>query len=94
MSNERCDLVLMDCQMPIMDGWESTRIIRELEEVGRLAEGTPARLPIIAVTANAMGGDREKCLDAGMDEYLTKPLRPKRVLEAVDAFLGRRPVTD
>ena len=64
------DAILLDCQMPIMDGYATARTVRRLEAEGK----RPARIPIVAMTANAMAGDREKCLAAGMDDYMSKPL--------------------
>lgn len=72
------DLVLMDCQMPVMDGFEATRRLRELET----EQGRP-RLPIIAVTANAIKGDRERCLEAGMDDYVSKPINTAKLIAAI-----------
>jgi signal transduction histidine kinase/DNA-binding NarL/FixJ family response regulator len=69
--NSTFDLILMDCQMPIMDGYATTRAIRAEE----LARGSGRRVPIVALTANALVGDREQCTAAGMDDYLTKPLK-------------------
>jgi CheY-like chemotaxis protein len=90
-------LVFMDCQMPVMDGYEATRAIREQEAsliqhgaqdargATIAARGGTPRLPIIAMTANAMDGDRERCLEAGMDDYIAKPVRR----ENLEAVLGR-----
>ena len=78
------DLVLMDCQMPVMDGYEATRQLRRLEE----AEKRVAT-PVIAMTANAMAGDREKCLEAGMDDYLAKPFSLDQLRACVSNWLLR-----
>ena len=76
------DVVLMDLNMPHCDGLEATAVIRARErETGR-------RLPIIALTANALKGDRERCLDAGMDGYVSKPLQRQQLTEAIDAALA------
>jgi CheY-like chemotaxis protein/HPt (histidine-containing phosphotransfer) domain-containing protein len=80
--NGTFDLVLMDCQMPVMDGYEATQAVREWEQgSGRL------RLPIVAMTANAMQGDREKCLAAGMDDYVAKPIKREMVAAALARWL-------
>jgi PAS domain S-box-containing protein len=77
---EPFDLILMDVQMPRMGGFEATAAIREEERK------TGAHIPIVAMTAHAMKGDRERCLEAGMDGYVSKPIQPERLLEALEAF--------
>ncbi|MFP4282878.1 MAG: ATP-binding protein [Opitutales bacterium] len=81
--------ILMDCQMPVMDGFEATRRIRT-DASGR----NPADIPIIAMTANAMEGDRERCLAAGMTDYLSKPTRKAELEACVRRYLARRSGAD
>ena len=76
--DSRFDAIFMDCHMPVMDGFEATKKIREMT-----AQGTLPRIPIIALTANALSGDREKCLDTGMDDYLAKPFEIDQFLEKI-----------
>jgi PAS domain S-box-containing protein len=78
------DLVFMDIQMPNMNGFDATRKIRQLEREGRL--GKPSHLPIIAMTAQSMKGDREKCLESGMDDYISKPIRRDVVMQALQRW--------
>ncbi|BBO70612.1 hybrid sensor histidine kinase/response regulator [Desulfosarcina alkanivorans] len=83
-SKKPYDLILMDIQMPILNGFDATGKIRMLEA----ATGSARRTPIIALTANAMKGDEKKCLDAGMDGYLTKPVHRHQLIKTVDNWLG------
>jgi two-component system sensor histidine kinase/response regulator len=85
LESQDCDLVLMDVQMPEMDGLEAAVAIRVWEKrSGR-------HIPIIAMTAHAMKGDRERCLEAGMDDYVSKPIRAHQLLETMENVLGEAP---
>ena len=77
--SERPDLVLMDMSLPVMDGWTATRAIKDDPEL--------AKIPVIALTAHAMEGDREKAMAAGCDDYDTKPIELPRLLEKIGKFL-------
>ncbi|WP_295413751.1 response regulator [uncultured Thiodictyon sp.] len=101
LTSEKFDLVLMDVQMPTMDGLEATRIIRALEggqppeRPETVPEGLPDRLrgrhlPVVAMTANVMAGDRELCLGVGMDDYITKPFKREEMLETVQRVMSNR----
>jgi two-component system cell cycle response regulator DivK len=77
---EHPDLILMDMSLPVIDGWEATRRIK--------GEGATARIPVIALTAHAMAGDREKAIEVGCDDYDTKPVEIARLLGKMAALLG------
>jgi CheY-like chemotaxis protein len=79
--SEAPELILMDISLPVMDGWESTRRIKAMPET--------QSIPIIALTAHAMAGDREKSLDAGCDDYDIKPIDFQRLLAKIEALLGK-----
>jgi two-component system, cell cycle response regulator DivK len=77
--SERPDLILMDMSLPVIDGWEATRQVR--------ANDTTRKIPVIALTAHAMSGDREKAMEAGCDDYDTKPVEITRLLDKMTALL-------
>jgi CheY-like chemotaxis protein len=80
--SSRYDLVLMDCQMPKMDGFEATTVIRARED-------PQCRTPIISLTASAMESDRARCLQAGMDDFMSKPIKREDLAEIIDKWLSR-----
>jgi len=88
LEKETYDVVLMDIQMPEMDGWEATRAIREKERA------TGEHIPIVAMTAHAMKGDEERCLAAGMDQYLTKPIQTLELLATLEEIMNRKGSAD
>ena len=77
------DLILMDMSLPVMDGWTATRTLK--------ADASTSGIPVIGLTAHAMAGDREKCLEAGCDEYDTKPVDFPRLLEKIQVQLDKKP---
>jgi PAS domain S-box-containing protein len=87
----RYDVVLMDCQMPRLDGYETTRRIRQLEQERTPPFDWKAPIHVIAITANAMEGDREKCLTAGMNDYLSKPVRKSELKIALERYTEIQP---
>jgi len=94
LSRKTYDLILMDCQMPQLDGLEATRLIRQREQIerpsGSMGDSEPTRIPIIAVTANALEGDREACLDAGMDDFLSKPFSREQLRRMLIRWLPEK----
>jgi CheY-like chemotaxis protein len=79
----RPDVILMDMSLPVMDGWTATRKLK--------ADASTRGIPVIGLTAHAMAGDREKCLEAGCDEYDTKPVDFPRLLEKIQVHLDKKP---
>jgi two-component system, cell cycle response regulator DivK len=78
--SERPDIILMDMSLPVMDGWEATRRVK--------SDDTTRRVPVIGLTAHAMAGDREKAIEAGCDDYDTKPVELERLIGKMERLLG------
>jgi CheY-like chemotaxis protein len=85
LQNTDYDLVLMDCQMPGLDGYETTKLIRSEE-----SSVINRNIPVIAMTAGAMKGDREKCLQSGMNDYMTKPVNIDLLIETIEKWILRK----
>ena len=86
--DEKFDCVLMDLQMPEINGFEATAVIRERER------GTGEHIPIIALTAHALKGDRERCIEAGMDDYISKPIEAAKLFEIIEAVVNQSPIAN
>jgi CheY-like chemotaxis protein len=80
--SEKPDLILMDMNLPLVDGWEATRLLKQSNKT--------RHVPVVALTAHAMSGDRDKCLEAGCDDYHTKPVELTRLLEQIESLLAKR----
>jgi CheY-like chemotaxis protein len=89
LTNADYDLVLKDCLMPVLDGYAATRSIRE----GRSGARNPL-MPIVAITADAMAGDRDKCLQAGMSDYISKPVELKKLSDVLEKWLSKPPASE
>ena len=83
--NKSYDLILMDIMLPEMDGFETTAVIRKQEEEA----GVEKQIPIVALTANTLDNDREKCIQAGMNEYLAKPFTAQELVDVIQKFIQR-----
>ncbi len=81
-ASEQPDLILMDMSLPVLDGWEASRRLKSMPET--------AAIPVIALTSHAMAGDREKAIEAGCDDYDTKPVDIERLLQKIEALLKRQ----
>ncbi len=82
--SEAPDIILMDMSLPVLDGWQATKKIK--------ADSQTKNIPVIAMTAHAMAGDREKCLQAGCDDYDTKPVEFPRLLDKIKNLIGKEPI--